>query len=99
MDGRDIGTVVLPQAEVKIFLTASPEARAKRRFKELREKGDGSSYETVLAELQQRDAQDMNRAIAPLRQAEDAVLVDTSELDFDGSVDAVCAVIREKLEQ
>ena len=85
MDGRDIGTVVLPNATVKIFLTASPEARAQRRCKELQEKGQAAEYETVLADIRQRDYQDTHRAVAPLKQAEDAILVDTSDIDFDQS--------------
>jgi len=83
MDGRDIGTVVLPDATVKIFLTASPEARAARRWKEYQEKGVNTPYEEVLADVKQRDYQDTHRAAAPLKQAEDAVLLDTSELDFE----------------
>ena len=85
MDGRDIGTVVLPNATVKIFLTASPEARAQRRCKELQEKGQAAEYETVLADIRQRDDQDTHREVAPLKQAEDAILVDTSDIDFDQS--------------
>lgn len=85
MDGRDIGTVVLPHATVKIFLTASAEARAQRRCKELQEKGQPAAYETVLADIRQRDYQDTHREIAPLKQAEDAILVDTSDIDFDQS--------------
>lgn len=85
MDGRDIGTVVLPDATVKIFLTASPEARAQRRFAELQAKGEQADFETVLADIRRRDDQDTHRAAAPLRQAEDAVLVDTSELDIEQS--------------
>lgn len=85
MDGRDIGTVVLPDATVKIFLTASPEARAQRRFAELQAKGKQADFETVLADIRRRDDQDTHRAAAPLRQAEDAVLVDTSELDIEQS--------------
>ncbi|HIX18276.1 MAG TPA: (d)CMP kinase [Candidatus Gemmiger faecavium] len=85
MDGRDIGTVVLPDATVKIFLTASPEARAQRRFAELQAKGEQADFETVLADIRRRDNQDTHRAAAPLRQAEDAVLVDTSELDIEQS--------------
>ena len=85
MDGRDIGTVVLPNATVKIFLTASPEARAQRRCKELQEKGQAAEYDTVLADIRQRDYQDTHRAVAPLKQAEDAILVDTSDIDFDQS--------------
>lgn len=90
MDGRDIGTVVLPNATVKIFLTASPEARAQRRCKELQEKGQAAEYETVLADIRQRDYQDTHREVAPLKQAEDAILVDTSDIDFDQS----CAVLK-----
>jgi cytidylate kinase len=97
MDGRDIGTVVLPDASVKIFLTASPEARAERRWKELAAKGDASTYEEVLADVKQRDYQDTHRAAAPLRQAEDAVLVDTSALDFEQSVAAMKAAIDAKI--
>lgn len=85
MDGRDIGTVVLPDATVKIFLTASPKARAQRRFAELQAKGEQADFETVLADIRRRDDQDTHRAAAPLRQAEDAVLVDTSELDIEQS--------------
>ena len=97
MDGRDIGTVVLPQAEVKIFLTASPETRAMRRFKELQEKGAPDTYEAVLADLKQRDYNDAHRAVAPLKPAEDSVLVDTSALTLSQSVEKVIEVIKEKL--
>ena len=97
MDGRDIGTVVLPDATVKIFLTASPEARATRRWKEYQEKGVQTSYEEVLADVKQRDYQDTHRAAAPLRQAEDAVLLDTSELDFEQSLAAMKKIIAEKV--
>lgn len=96
MDGRDIGTVVLPNATVKVFLTAAPEARARRRYKELVEKGQTPQFETVLADIQQRDYQDSHRAAAPLKQAEDAVLLDTSELDFEQSYEAMRAIIRQK---
>lgn len=96
MDGRDIGTVVLPDAAVKIFLTASPEARAARRWKEYQEKGQQVSYEQVLEDVRQRDYQDTHRESAPLRQAEDAVLLDTSELDFEQSLAAMAAIIAEK---
>ena len=89
MDGRDIGTVVLPNATVKIFLTATPEARAERRYKELLMKGEKHDYQNVLADVRARDYQDTHRAAAPLRQAEDAVLVDTSELNFDQSFEAL----------
>lgn len=89
MDGRDIGTVVLPNADVKIFLTASPEERAKRRYKELIEKGQQVTFDDVLADVKTRDHNDSTRATAPLKQADDAVLVDTSDLDFDQSVEAL----------
>lgn len=97
MDGRDIGTVVLPHATVKIYLTASPEARAQRRLLELQEKGQKADFETVLADIRQRDYQDTHREAAPLRQAEDAVLVDTSELDFEQSFARLKEVIEEKI--
>ena len=97
MDGRDIGTVVLPDAQVKIFLTASAEKRAERRYKEQIAKGDYSqTYDQVLAGCIQRDYNDSHRAIAPLKQAEDAVLADTSELDLAQSVQLVKEIIREK---
>lgn len=85
MDGRDIGTVVLPDATVKIYLTASADARAHRRLAELLEKGKQTDYETVLADIEQRDYQDTHRAVAPLRQAEDAILVDTSDIGIEES--------------
>ena len=97
MDGRDIGTVVLPDATVKIFLTASPEARATRRWKEYQAKGIDTPYEEVLADVKQRDYQDTHRAAAPLKQAEDAVLLDTSELDFEQSLDAMKQIIAQKI--
>ena len=97
MDGRDIGTVVLPDATVKIFLTASPEARAARRWKEYQEKGVNTPYEEVLADVKQRDYQDTHRAAAPLKQAEDAVLLDTSELEFEQSLAAMKEIIAAKL--
>lgn len=97
MDGRDIGTVVLPDAAVKIFLTASPEARALRRWKEYQAKGLPNPYEEVLADVKQRDYQDTHRAAAPLRQAEDAVLLDTSELNFEQSLDAMKQIIAQKI--
>lgn len=93
MDGRDIGTVVLPDADVKIFLTASVEARAKRRFDELCQKGTSVTLEEVIADMQKRDQNDSSRACAPLVKAEDAVVVDTSELDFDESVKQIERVI------
>lgn len=97
MDGRDIGTVVLPNADVKIFLTADPEVRAKRRYDELVAKGSGVTFEEVLSDLNKRDYNDSHRAVAPLKQAADAVLADTSELDFGQSVDLVCGIIKERL--
>ena len=99
MDGRDIGTVILPNATVKIFLTASPEARAKRRMLELQQKGQPAEYETVLEDIRQRDWQDTHRETAPLKQAEDAVLVDTSELDFEESFQALKKLILERVEK
>ena len=97
MDGRDIGTVVLPHAQVKIFLTASAEERARRRYKELIEKGEKVEYENVLAEMKQRDYNDSNRAIAPLRAAPDAITVDTTELSLDESIEKIKNVIKENL--
>lgn len=96
MDGRDIGTHVLPDADVKIFLTASPEIRAKRRHKELLEKGITESFEQVLDDIKKRDNQDRTRTASPLVQAEDATLLDTSELSFDESVEAVLNLINNK---
>ncbi len=97
MDGRDIGTVVLPNATVKIFLTAAAEIRAKRRYDELAAKGVPTSFEEVLADLNQRDYNDSHRAVAPLKQAEDAVPADTSQLDFEQSCELICNIIKEKL--
>ena len=97
MDGRDIGTVVLPKATVKIFLTASAEVRAERRTKELIAKGQKADFQQTLKDIQQRDYQDMNRPIAPLKQAKDAVLLDTSELDIDGVLAAMKKIIGEKI--
>lgn len=97
MDGRDIGTVVLPDADLKIFLTASSEARARRRWKELQEKGMDEPYEKVLAEIVERDRQDTTRAAAPLRQAEDAVAVDTTEYDLEESLDLLLNLVKETL--
>ena len=98
MDGRDIGTVVLPQADAKVFLTASPEARARRRCDELAQRGTPQDYETVLAEIVERDRRDTTRAAAPLRQAEDAMLVDTTELDLAESLQALLDAVRGELE-
>lgn len=96
MDGRDIGTVVLPDAELKIFLTASAEERARRRHLELLEKGRTDTYEEVLRDIQYRDQQDSTRAAAPLKPAEDSVYLDTSALSFEQSVAAVAALVEEK---
>ena len=97
MDGRDIGTVVLPDADVKIFLTASPEARAERRYKELIEKGMDVKLEDVLADMVKRDYDDSHRAIAPLKQADDAVLCDTSELNLQESIELIIRTIKENI--
>ena len=97
MDGRDIGTVVLPHADVKIFLQADVEVRARRREKELQERGTPRPFQQVLAEMKERDYNDSHRAAAPLRAAEDAVVVDTSDLDFQQSKEAMLQIIREKV--
>ena len=97
MDGRDIGTVVLPKAQLKIFITAQPEIRARRRFEELVKKGVETDFEQVLADLNRRDYQDSHRATAPLKMAEDAVLLDTSELDFEGAVNKVVELTKAKM--
>ncbi len=97
MDGRDIGTVVLPGADVKIFLTADPEVRAKRRYDELIAKGQKANLPTILKEIQQRDYQDTHRPIAPLKMARDSVKVDTSALDIEGVVSAIRAIVMEKI--
>lgn len=98
MDGRDIGTVVLPDADVKIYLTAGADVRAQRRMKELAERGTPRPYDEVLHEIEERDWADTHREIAPLRRAEDAVLVDTSAMDFDESRRAILDVIRRSVE-
>ena len=98
MDGRDIGTVILPDAPVKIFLTASAETRAGRRYLELREKGQQVTRESVLHDVVERDRQDMTRAVAPLRQAADAVLLDTSDMTLEQSIQAVLQIIEKKIE-
>ena len=98
MDGRDIGTVVLPDAHVKVYLTASAEKRAERRCKELIEKGMPTPYEDVLADIIRRDYNDSHRAVAPLRQADDAVLLDTSDLDFDAAFAALMDIIKERVQ-
>ena len=97
MDGRDIGTVVLPKATVKIFLTASAEVRAKRRTDELLAKGQKAKYEQILKEIQQRDYQDTHREVAPLKMCRDSVKVDTSEMDIDGAVAAIREIIEKKV--
>lgn len=97
MDGRDIGTVVLPNADVKIFLTASPEVRADRRYKEFLEKGEKVDYNTTLEDIVKRDYQDSHRAVAPLKPAEDSIYIDTSELSFDESVEKIIQVIEAKI--
>lgn len=94
MDGRDIGTVVLPDADVKIFLTADVKVRAERRLKELLEKGEKVTFEEVLEDMKVRDYNDSHRDIAPLKQADDAVLADTSELDFEGSLELLCSIVQ-----
>ena len=96
MDGRDIGTVVLPNAQVKVFLTASAEERARRRCLEMEQKGAPVDYEQTLREIRQRDEQDMNRETAPLKPAEDSVLLDTSDLDFEGAVQRLLEIVRER---
>lgn len=95
MDGRDIGTVVLPDATVKVFLTAAPEARAQRRCLELEQRGTPEPFEKVLQDIQKRDWNDSHRAVAPLKQAEDAVLLDTTELTFQESEAALLKIIEE----
>ncbi len=95
MDGRDIGTVVLPNAQVKIFLTASPEVRARRRTQELAAKGESVCYEQILQDIHRRDEQDTHRAIAPLKQAKDAIRIDTSEME----IEQVIAAVKEKIEE
>lgn len=97
MDGRDIGTVVLPEATVKIFLTAAPEIRARRRMRELEQRGTPQSFETVLREIRERDWADTHRDIAPLRRAEDAIELDTGALDFDGSLRLLLDTIRRRV--
>lgn len=97
MDGRDIATVVLPNADVKIFLFASPECRAQRRYKELMEKGEGVTLEDVLADVNQRDYQDSHREIAPLKPSEDSVMADTSKLNLEESIQLVIDIIKERI--
>ncbi|MBO4907988.1 MAG: (d)CMP kinase [Lachnospiraceae bacterium] len=94
MDGRDIGTVVMPDAEVKIYLTASSEVRATRRVKELQEKGETANFEEIKKDIEDRDHRDMTREISPLKQAEDAILVDTSDMTIDEVVDKICSLCK-----
>ena len=98
MDGRDIGTVVLPQADLKIYLTAAAEARAERRCKELRSRGQQADFEQVLAEVIERDRRDTEREIAPLRRADDAVTADTTDLDLEGSFQLLLGLVRERFQ-
>lgn len=93
LDGRDIGTVVFPDAEVKIFLTASPEERARRRYEELKKRGADVSYDDTLADVEARDEADRTRPVSPLKQAPDAVLVDSTELSFEQVVDRICELV------
>ena len=97
MDGRDIGTVVLPHADVKIFLTASAEVRAQRRYKEMLEKGMETNYEDVLADIKERDYYDEHKPISPLRPARDSILIDTSEIDYEHSVQLVVDTIQSRI--
>ena len=97
MDGRDIGTVVLPDAQVKIFLTATPEIRAQRRYEQLKEKGMQTRYEDVLADVKQRDYNDSHREIAPLKATQESIIVDTSELNLQESIDAIIHTIKENV--
>ncbi len=97
MDGRDIGTVVLPDAQIKLFLTASAEARADRRYKELIEKGQTVDYDVILQEIKDRDYQDSHREIAPLKQADDAVLVDSTEMNLQETIDYMLKLIKERI--
>ncbi|MBE6720652.1 MAG: (d)CMP kinase [Ruminococcaceae bacterium] len=99
MDGRDIATVVLPNADVKIFLFASPECRAKRRYIELIEKGESVMYEDVLADVNQRDYQDSHREIAPLKPSKESIMLDTSELNLEESIEAVINTIKENIDE
>lgn len=97
MDGRDIGTVVLPDADVKIFLTAAPEARARRRLLELEQRGQTADYDTILRDIKERDHQDETRPVAPLKQAADAALLDTTQLNRKQSLEGLMALVKEKI--
>ena len=99
LDGRDIGTVICPDAAVKIFVTASPEIRAKRRFSELQGRGEAVSYDAVLADIRLRDARDENRAAAPLKPASDAILLDTTDLDIEAAFGTAVGLIKRKIGQ
>ena len=99
MDGRDIGTVVLPRATVKIFLTASAEVRARRRTNEYLAKGKKADYEQILKEIQQRDFQDTHREVAPLKPARDSVMLDTSDMDLEAVIDAIKEIVTKKVTQ
>jgi cytidylate kinase len=96
MEGRDIGSTVIPDAEVKVFMTAKPEVRAQRRYDQLREAGKEADYDEIFAEIQQRDYQDSHREVSPLRQAEDAGYLDTSDLTIEENIDAIADIIKEK---
>ena len=98
MDGRDIGTVVLPGADVKIFLTAAPEARARRRLLELEQRGEAADFDTILRDIRERDWQDEHRPVAPLKQAADALLLDTTDLDLGQSMSRLLSLVKEKIE-
>lgn len=97
MEGRDIGTNVITDAEVKIFMTANPEVRAKRRYNQLLEQGKSANYEEILEEIEKRDYQDSHRELNPLKQADDAILLDTSDMSFDENVEAVSDIINSKI--
>ena len=99
MDGRDIGTTILPDADVKIYLTASSLTRAKRRYLELQEKGTVCDLDNIQKDIEERDQRDMNREISPLRQAEDAVLVDSSDLTIEQVVDRILKIFRARTEE
>ena len=97
MDGRDIGTVVLPDADVKIFLTAAPETRAERRLLELEQRGQAADFNTVLRDIRERDHQDETRPVAPLKRAEDAALLDTTRLNLEQSLEGLLSLVKEKI--
>ena len=99
LDGRDIGTVICPDADIKIYVTATPEVRARRRYLEIKGRGEAVSYEAVLDDIRRRDARDASRESAPMRPAEDAVLLDTTELDIEAAFDAAVGLIKRKIGQ